>query len=108
MVSLRCYEPHSLAHRLDGLDRGRPEIPVGCEQVLQRILAARPGVPELLRIERAMRGACGIVERDAEMPVNNVLQALFDPNIHLDLPDSACVLKIPRVFRCILTHNPAP
>src|SRR5262245_61027855 len=56
------------ANRLDRLARRGPEVPARAEQVVLHPLAARPGVPELLRIERTLGSAGDLVERDAEMP----------------------------------------
>src|SRR5215468_4417217 len=48
-----------------------PEVPIWAKQVDLHLLAARPGVPELLRIERA-RGRAGHVEElDTEMPAED-------------------------------------
>ena len=55
-----------LPARLELLLRRRPEIPGRVEQVDADTLAARPGVPELLRVERAFRCSRDFVERDAE------------------------------------------
>src|SRR5436190_24014218 len=56
------------ANRLDRLARRGPEVPGRAEQVDLHPLAARPGVPELLRVERALGSTRDLVERNAEMP----------------------------------------
>jgi hypothetical protein len=62
-------------HAVDRL-RGRcPEIPAGAEQVDLHALAAGPGVPKLLRVERALGGARQLVERNTQMPTENHRQS---------------------------------
>src|SRR5262245_42283574 len=56
------------AEPLDRLRRRRPEVPFWVKQVDLHRLAARPGVPELLRVERALGGAGDLNQLDAEMP----------------------------------------
>src|SRR5262249_27655504 len=59
------------ANSLDRLARGGPEIPLRAEQVDLHSLAACPGVPEFLRVERAFGGGRDLVELDAEVPAED-------------------------------------
>jgi hypothetical protein len=63
--------PDACPHRRDRIAGRGPKIPGRAEQVDLHRLAARPGVPELLRVERPLGGARQLVERDAEMPAED-------------------------------------